>query len=121
MTDVFQVSLVKIRGRKELRQKSLFRVSDCKMYSQSNGEYLAVKFFRYTKKNKITYTSFKLFRIKGRDIPIEVLELENKNEKIIAFVGDPKGHQRAIIYGDIPRPKSYLHRLIQSEFKLNGT
>ncbi|KAJ3692030.1 hypothetical protein LUZ60_012380 [Juncus effusus] len=99
-----RVSLVQIPGKEELRQKNLFSVSDCKMYWQSNGEYLAVKVDRYTKTKKSTYTGFELFRIKERDIPIEVLELDNKNDKIIAFAWEPKGHRFAVIHGDGPRP-----------------
>lgn len=99
-----RVSLVSIPSREELRQKNLFSVSDCKMYWQSNGEYLAVKVDRYTKTKKSTYTGFELFRVKERDIPIEVLELENKNDKIVAFAWEPKGHRFAIIHGDGPRP-----------------
>ncbi|XP_077244921.1 eukaryotic translation initiation factor 3 subunit B-like [Tasmannia lanceolata] len=99
-----RVSLVQIPGKEELRQKNLFSVSDCKMYWQSNGEYLAVKVDRYTKTKKSTYTGFELFRIKERDIPIEVLELENKNDKIVAFAWEPKGHRFAVIHGDSPRP-----------------
>jgi translation initiation factor 3 subunit B len=68
------------------------------MYWQNNGEYLAVQVDRYTKTKKSTYTGFELFRIKERDIPIEVLELENKNDKIIAFAWEPKGHRFAIIH-----------------------
>jgi len=74
------------------------------MYWQNSGEYLAVQVDRYTKTKKSTYTGFELFRIKERDIPIEVLELENKNAKIIAFAWEPKGHRFAIIHGDGPRP-----------------
>ncbi|XP_008786288.2 eukaryotic translation initiation factor 3 subunit B-like [Phoenix dactylifera] len=99
-----RVSLVQIPGKEELRQKNLFSVSDCKMYWQSNGEYLAVKVDRYTKTKKSTYTGFELFRIKERDIPIEVLELDNKNDKIVAFAWEPKGHRFAVIHGDSPRP-----------------
>ncbi|XP_010525888.1 PREDICTED: eukaryotic translation initiation factor 3 subunit B [Tarenaya hassleriana] len=99
-----RVSLVQIPGKEELRQKNLFSVSDCKMYWQGNGEYLAVKVDRYTKTKKSTYTGFELFRIKERDIPIEVLELDNKNDKIIAFAWEPKGHRFAVIHGDSPRP-----------------
>ncbi|ERN17444.1 hypothetical protein AMTRI_Chr02g258200 [Amborella trichopoda] len=99
-----RVSLVQIPGREELRQKNLFSVSDCSMFWQSNGEYLAVKVDRYTKTKKSTYTGFELFRIKERDIPIEVLELENKNDKIIAFAWEPKGHRFAVIHGENPRP-----------------
>ncbi|KAM7476202.1 hypothetical protein LguiB_023445 [Lonicera macranthoides] len=99
-----RVSLIQIPSKEELRQKNLFSVSDCKMYWQSNGDYLAVKVDRYTKTKKSTYTGFELFRIKERDIPIEVLELENKNDKIIAFAWEPKGHRFAVIHGDSPRP-----------------
>ncbi|GAB2216124.1 hypothetical protein Droror1_Dr00023892 [Drosera rotundifolia] len=99
-----KVSLVQIPGKEELRQKNLFSVSDCKMYWQSNGEYLAVKVDRYTKTKKSTYTGFELFRIKERDIPIEVLELENKNDKIIAFAWETKGHRFGVIHGDHPKP-----------------
>jgi translation initiation factor 3 subunit B len=98
------VSLIQIPSKEELRQKNLFSVSDCKLYWQSNGDYLAVKVDRYTKTKKSTYTGFELFRIKERDIPIEVLELDNKNDKIIAFAWEPKGHRFAVIHGDSPRP-----------------
>ncbi|KAF6171307.1 hypothetical protein GIB67_036975 [Kingdonia uniflora] len=98
-----RVSLFQIPGKEELRQKNLFSVSDCKMYWQSSGDYLAVKVDRYTKTKKSTYTGFELFRIKERDIPIEVLELENKNDKIIAFAWEPKGHRFAVIHGDSPK------------------
>ncbi|EPS67275.1 hypothetical protein M569_07499 [Genlisea aurea] len=99
-----RVSLVQIPGKEELRQKNLFNVSECKMYWQNNGEYLAVRVDRYTKTKKNTYTGFELFRIKERDIPIEVLELDNKNDKIVAFAWEPKGHRFAVIHGDSPRP-----------------
>ncbi|RLN27642.1 uncharacterized protein C2845_PM05G17730 [Panicum miliaceum] len=73
------------------------------MYWQSNGEYLAVQVDRYTK-TKSTYTGFELFIIKERDIPIKILELDNKNDKIIAFAWEPKGHHFAVIHGDGPNP-----------------
>uniref|UniRef100_R7WCX8 Eukaryotic translation initiation factor 3 subunit B n=1 Tax=Aegilops tauschii TaxID=37682 RepID=R7WCX8_AEGTA len=99
-----RMSLVQIPGKEEIRQKNLFSVSDCKMYWQNNGEYLAVQVDRYTKTKKSIYTGFELFRIKERDIPIEVFELDNKNDKIIAFAWEPKGHRFAVIHGDGPKP-----------------
>ncbi|KAM0900356.1 hypothetical protein ACQ4PT_020717 [Festuca glaucescens] len=98
-----KVSLVQIPSRQELRQKNLFSVSDCKMYWQNNGEYLAVQVDRYTKTKKSIYTGFELYRIKEKDIPIEVFELDNKNDKIIAFAWEPRGHRFAIIHGDGPK------------------
>ncbi|GMN54331.1 hypothetical protein TIFTF001_023453 [Ficus carica] len=101
-----RVSLVQIPGKEELRQKNLFNVSDCEMYWQSNGDYLAVKLDRYTRTKKNTYTGFELFCIKERDIPIEVFELNNKNDKIIAFAWEPNGHRFAVIHGEAP--KAYI-------------
>ncbi|KMZ67384.1 putative Eukaryotic translation initiation factor 3 subunit [Zostera marina] len=99
-----KVSLFQIPEKTEIRQKNLFSVSDCKMYWQNCGEYLAVRVDRYTKTKKSIYTGFEIFRLKERDIPIEVLELENKNDKIIAFSWEPKGNRFAIIHGDGPKP-----------------
>ncbi|KAI7751846.1 hypothetical protein M8C21_011254 [Ambrosia artemisiifolia] len=99
-----RVSLFQIPSKVELRQKNLFSVNDCKMHWQSNGEYLVVKVDRYTKTKKNTYTGFELFRIKERDIPIETFELDNKNDKVISFAWEPKGHRFAVIHGDNPRP-----------------
>ena len=45
---------------------------------------------RYTKTKKSIYTGFELFSLKERDIPMEVLELPNKSEKIIDFAWEPK-------------------------------
>ena len=51
------------------------------------------------------YTGFELFRLKEKDVPMEVLELENKmTEKIIAFAWEPRGPRFGIIHGDGPRP-----------------
>eukprot|EP00271_Cylindrocystis_brebissonii_P008842 TRINITY_DN23358_c0_g1_i1.p1 TRINITY_DN23358_c0_g1~~TRINITY_DN23358_c0_g1_i1.p1 ORF type:complete len:867 (-),score=244.90 TRINITY_DN23358_c0_g1_i1:372-2972(-) len=99
-----RVSLMQIPSREELRQKNLFSVSECQMYWQSAGDYLAVKVERYTKTKKSTHCGFELFRIRERDIPIEVLELENKTDKVIDFAWEPKGHRFAIIHGDGPKP-----------------
>lgn len=99
-----RVSLIQIPDKLELRQKNLFSISDCQMYWQSNGEYLAVKVERYTKTKRSTYSAFELFRIKERDIPIEVLEMENKNDKIISFAWEPNGQRFALIHGDSTRP-----------------
>ncbi|KAL5698724.1 Eukaryotic translation initiation factor 3 subunit B [Ranunculus cassubicifolius] len=106
-----RVSLVQIPGKEELRQKNLFNVSECRMYWQSNGNYLAVEVERCTKTKKSSYTSFELFRIRERDIPIEVLELENKNDKVIAFAWEPNGHRFAVIHGDSTKPDISIYSM----------
>ncbi|CAH2077341.1 unnamed protein product, partial [Thlaspi arvense] len=99
------VALVQLPSKVEIRQKYLLNVSGCKMYWQSNGDYLAVKVDRYgSKSKKSTHSGFELFRIKEKDIPVEVLELDSKNDKIIDFSWEPNGHRFAVIHGDLPRP-----------------
>ncbi|KAJ4899113.1 eukaryotic translation initiation factor 3B-2 [Raphanus sativus] len=100
-----RVALVQLPSKVEIRQKNLFNVSDCKMYWQSNGDYLAVKVDRYGSKSKKSIESgFEIFRVKEKDIPVEVLELDNKKDKIIEFAWEPKGQRFAVIHGDLPRP-----------------
>lgn len=47
-------------------------------------------------------SGFELFRIKERDIPIEVLKVDKK--KILAFAWEPNGQRFAVIHGDKPKP-----------------
>ena len=42
------------------------------MFWHPQGDHLAVKVDRFTKTRKSTYTSFELFSVKERDIPMEV-------------------------------------------------
>jgi translation initiation factor 3 subunit B len=92
-----KVVLVEIPSRKELRQKNLFNVTDCKMHWQSRGKYLAVKIDRYTKNKKKSQVNFELFRVLEKDIPIENLEL---TDPVHAFAWEPRGDRFAIIHGE---------------------
>jgi len=92
-----KVILMEIPTRKELRQKNLFSVSDCKMHWQSDGRYLCVKVDRHNKTKKSTFFNFELFRVFEKDIPIEQLEMK---ETVHAFAWEPKGTRFAIIHGE---------------------
>jgi len=92
-----KVVLVEIPSRKELRQKNLFNVTDCKLHWQSRGKYLAVKIDRHTKNKKKTFVNFELFRVLEKDIPIENLELK---DQVHAFSWEPRGDRFAIIHGE---------------------
>eukprot|EP00899_Mesostigma_viride_P013900 jgi/Mesvir1/22510/Mv18538-RA.2 len=106
-----RVSLYEVPSKAERRQKNLFSVSDVKIYWQSQGDYLAVQVDRYTKTKKSTYTGFELFRVKERDIPIEVLELENKNEKVVGFAWEPKGHRFIIMHSEGSKPDISIYSM----------
>lgn len=91
------VVLVDIPSRKERRQKNLFSVSDCRIHWHPSGDYLLIKVDRWTKNKKSTFTSFEVFRMRQKQIPIESLELK---ENILFFQWEPKGQRFAIIHGD---------------------
>lgn len=42
------------------------------MFWHPQGDHLAVQVDRFTKTRKSAYTSFELFSVRGRDIPMEV-------------------------------------------------
>ena len=60
------------------------------MHWHPQGLYLAVRVDHYTKTKKSTFTSFELFSIKEKDIPMEVMELPTKSDKVYDFAWEPK-------------------------------
>jgi translation initiation factor 3 subunit B len=67
------------------------------MHWQSEGDFLCVKVDRQGGKDKKSvHTSFELFRMREKDIPIEVLEM--KGTQIIAFAWEPRERRFAIIH-----------------------
>ncbi|XP_073356842.1 eukaryotic translation initiation factor 3 subunit B-like [Aegilops tauschii subsp. strangulata] len=63
------------------------------MHWQNNGEYLAIQVDRYAESENTTCTSFELFMIMERGIP--VFELDTKNDNIIV-VADCRRSQRRV-------------------------
>lgn len=98
-----RISLMKIPERTELRQKNLFNVQDVFIHWHPQGDYLAIRVNRHTKTKKSTYYGFELFRIREKDIPMEVMELPNKSEKIVAFAWEPHGIRFVVVHGEGPR------------------
>ena len=114
-----RVALISIPSKKEIRSKNLFSVSDVKMFWQQSGDYFAMKVDRHTKSKKSTYSGFELLRVKEPDCPMEVLELPDKNEKIVAFAWEPKGHRFAVIHGDGARPNVSFYTMIDDASAIN--
>ena len=65
------------------------------MFWHPHGDYLAVRVDRYTKTRKTTYTSFELFSVKARDIPMEVYSATSLclhlllSQKVLNGMGPP--------------------------------
>ncbi|PNW85513.1 hypothetical protein CHLRE_03g190100v5 [Chlamydomonas reinhardtii] len=99
-----RIVLIKVPEKTEMRQKNMLNVSDVKLFWHPQGTYLAVKVEAWTKTKKSTITSFQIFCVKDKDVPLEVFELKNNKERVLNFAWEPKGHRFAVVHGDGPRP-----------------
>ena len=104
-----RVTLVELPSRKELRQKNLVNVSDCKLYWHPEGRYLCVKVVRHTKSKKTLFHSFELFRADKELVPVEMLEMK---DTVHAFAWEPSGHRFAVIHGDGAKPSVSFHSML---------
>ncbi|RIB07830.1 eukaryotic translation initiation factor eIF2A-domain-containing protein [Gigaspora rosea] len=89
-----RVTLLNIPSKEIVRTRNLVNVTDCKMHWQSNGDFLCVKVGRHTKTKKSTFSNLEIFRVREKDIPVEVIEVK---DVVIAFAWEPKGERFAII------------------------
>ena len=94
-----RVVLVSLPSREEVRAKNLFSVADVKMAWHPQGDYLAVRVEKWTKTRKSTTTNLELFSLRERNVPVDMLELPNKAEKVMAVAWEPRGHRFAALHG----------------------
>ncbi|CAG8605975.1 5784_t:CDS:2 [Acaulospora morrowiae] len=94
-----RVTLLNIPSKEIVRTRNLVNVSDCKMHWQSNSDFLCVKVDRHTKTKKSTFANLEIFRVREKDIPVEVIEVK---DTVIAFAWEPKGERFAIITTNDP-------------------
>jgi len=104
-----RIVLIDIPSRKEIRQKNLFSVSEIALFWHPDGTYLAVKVDRQKSKNTKSY-SFELFRLKERDVPIEVLEIPSP---VLTFAWEPKGHRFCLVHGEPPRVDCSFYTMLK--------
>jgi translation initiation factor 3 subunit B len=108
-----RVVLIKSPDREEVRAKNLFSVADVRMAWHPDGDYLAVRVEKWTKTKKSTTTNLEIFSMRQKNIPVDMLELPNKSEKINGLAWEPNGgHRFAVIHGSDPqRPSVSLYTM----------
>jgi len=92
-----KVVLMDLPSRVELRQKNLFNVADLRMTWHDQGHFLCVKVDKHSKSKKTLNSVFELFRLRDKDVPIEVCEF-SKDTQIIAFAWEGKGIRFGIVH-----------------------
>uniref|UniRef100_A0A674A6R4 Eukaryotic translation initiation factor 3 subunit B n=1 Tax=Salmo trutta TaxID=8032 RepID=A0A674A6R4_SALTR len=103
-----RVTLMQLPSRQEIRVRNLFNVVDCKLHWQRQGDYLCVKVDRTPKGTQGVVTNFEIFRMREKQVPVDVVEMkgdpESKTaESIIAFAWEPNGSKFAVLHGESPR------------------
>jgi translation initiation factor 3 subunit B len=84
-----RVALWNLPTRSVLRTKNLFNVQGILVHWQSEGEFLLLQVDRLAGKGRKTITSnLELFRLRARDIPVEVIECP---ERVEALQWEPRG------------------------------
>jgi len=99
-----KVVLMELPSRQELRQKNLFSVADLRMMWHDQGHFLCAKVDKHSKSKKTLNSAFELFRIRDKDVPIEVTEF-SKDTTVHAFAWEPKGIRYAIIHSEAGSPR----------------
>ncbi|KDN45875.1 eukaryotic translation initiation factor 3 subunit B [Tilletiaria anomala UBC 951] len=94
-----RVSVMSIPTREILRTKNLFNVSDCKLHWHPQGDYLCVKVDRHTKTKKSMFCNLELFKMREKNLPVEVIELK---DPVTAFAWEPQGSHFALISSNDP-------------------
>ena len=101
------VAIIELPSRRVVREKHLYNVVDIKLHWQDSGDYLCIKVARRKSKKTMT-TNFEIFRMREKDIPIEVIELD---DSIVAFAWEPAGSRFAIIHGEGIRTAVSLYQV----------
>jgi translation initiation factor 3 subunit B len=94
-----RVTMMTVPSKEVIATKNLFNVSECKLYWQNLGQFLAVKVDRYTKTKKSTFANIEIFRVNQKNIPVETIELK---DPMITFAWEPNGERFAVITTNDP-------------------
>ncbi|KXN69037.1 translation initiation factor eIF-3b [Conidiobolus coronatus NRRL 28638] len=125
-----RVSLLRVPDKEVLRNKTLFNVSDCYFHWHPLGELLAVRVNRHAKNKKSQFSNLEIFRVREKDIPVEVIELK---DVAIQFSWEPTYHYRFVILtssdpnpapsasGAAPQPVKTTIHFYKRERAVNGS
>ncbi|EGF78107.1 hypothetical protein BATDEDRAFT_17457 [Batrachochytrium dendrobatidis JAM81] len=90
-----RVTVIEMPSRKITRTKNLFGVIDCKLSWQNDGAYVLVQITRQ-KTKKQTVTSFEIFRMNEKEIPVDVVE-HKQTEDVMSTFWEPHGNRFAVL------------------------
>lgn len=66
------IALMQLPSRTELRRKNVYNVSRCSLHWQDMGDFFTACVTRRTKTGKTEFMNLELFRLRDKDVPVEV-------------------------------------------------
>lgn len=91
--------LVEIPSRRELASRSRTQV-EATMHWQSEGEFLCLLVVKMSKTGKKIATNLEIFRIKERNIPVDIVEVSKDNVRGSKVYWENRGNRFAVITED---------------------
>jgi translation initiation factor 3 subunit B len=102
-----------IPSREIIRTKNLFGVLDCKLSWQSNGDYFLVKVDRAKTKKQVT-TSFELYRVREKDIPVDTVEFAS-TEEITGIFWETAGTRFVVLSQEGQKQSAHFYEVLASQ------
>ena len=96
-----RVSLVQIPSRAILRSKNLFNVEDCHLAWQSEGDFVSVQVNRFTKIKTNLFTSLEVFRVRQKNLPVDVVDFGAEQNELLKGVYWQPGGDKFITHHNI--------------------
>jgi translation initiation factor 3 subunit B len=89
--------VVHVPTREERATKNLVNVASCRLYWHPQGDFLCVHVERLTKNKKSTFSTFEIFRIREKGIPVDHYEM---TDKMVSLAWEPQSRRFAVLHGE---------------------
>lgn len=90
--------IIEVPSKKVVRERHFYNVNDLKLHWHPLGHFLCAKLARQ-KSKKTVVSSFEIFRMRSKNIPVEVMETD---DRVVAFAWEPSGSCFAVAHGADP-------------------
>eukprot|EP00472_Partenskyella_glossopodia_P013131 CAMPEP_0197525686 /NCGR_PEP_ID=MMETSP1318-20131121/13885_1 /TAXON_ID=552666 /ORGANISM="Partenskyella glossopodia, Strain RCC365" /LENGTH=712 /DNA_ID=CAMNT_0043079365 /DNA_START=32 /DNA_END=2170 /DNA_ORIENTATION=+ len=112
--------IIEIPSKKVVRERHFYSINDLKLHWHPQGDFLCAQLCRQKSKKTLAY-SFEIFRMRSKNIPVEVMEMK---DRVVDFAWEPNGTCFAVAHGDkksAGRNHVTLYTLAGSKLKLLKT
>jgi translation initiation factor 3 subunit B len=96
-----RVALIQVPSRLVLRSKNLFNVEGCQLVWQSDGDFISVLVNRFSKSKTNVFTSLEIFRVRQKNIPVDVVDFGAEQTELLRGVYWQPGGDKFVTHHNI--------------------